>query len=194
MTQRLPTSLPGWRWLPVLAVLTLAGCAVEPTSLAPVQQESPPPDTNVYFSPAPGGPVPSGEQQDRDRYECNDWAVKRTDFDPSLPNLPPHQRMRVVAGGPRPGADVAAGAVTGALVGAAVSNPWHAGGGILIGTLAGAAIGGVVESERAAHANQVNAQANADADAAGVAVLEQRALQYRRAMTACLEGRGYSVQ
>lgn len=193
MTRPVPTARAAWRWLPTLAVLVAAGCAVEPTNRESVQRESPPPDRNVYFSPAPGSPERSADQQDRDRYECNAWAVKQTGFDPSLPDVPPHQRMRVVAGGPPAGSDVAGGAVTGALVGAAVSNPWHAGGGILIGALAGAAIGGIVENERTAQASHLNAQADADANAAGAAALERRALQYRRAMTACLDGRGYSV-
>ncbi len=194
MTRPWPTERAAWRWLPTLAVLAVAGCAVEPTNREPAQREPAPPDRNVYFSPAPGSPERSAEQQDRDRYECNAWAVKQTGFDPSLPDVPPHQRIRVVAGGPSPGSDVAGGAVTGALVGAAVSNPWHAGGGILIGALAGAAIGGIVESERAAQASHLNAQADADANAAGAAALERRGFQYRRAMTACLDGRGYSVR
>jgi hypothetical protein len=194
MTRRVSEVHAAWRWMPVLAALAATGCAVEPTKREPVRQESPPPDRTVYFSAAPGGPVRSAEQQDRDRYECNGWAVRQTHFDPSLPDVAPHQRMLVVAGGPPPGSDVVGGAVTGALVGAALSNPWHAGGGILIGALAGAAIGGIVDSERTTQADHLNAQANADANAASAAVLEQRAQQYRRAMTACLEGRGYSVQ
>jgi len=194
MTRRLRMTRAAWGWLPAVVALATSGCAVEPTSREPVQRESPPPDRNVYFSPAPGSPDRSAERQDRDRYECNAWAVQRTGFDPTLPDVPPHERMRVVAGGPPPGSDVAGGAVTGALVGAAVSNPWHAGGGMLIGALAGAAIGGIVESERSAQASHLNAQADADAKAAGAAALERRAFQYRRAMTACLDGRGYSVR
>jgi hypothetical protein len=76
------------------------------------------------------------------------------------------------------------------VVGGAVSSPWHAGPGILIGALAGAAIGGVADAERSAQTDQLQAQAN-DAQAA---VLEKKASDYRRAMSACLEGRGYSVQ
>jgi hypothetical protein len=182
------------RWLTLLWLLAIAGCVAEPAEPIAMRQEAPPPDTNVYFYPAQGHPAPSAEQQDRDKYECNAWAVQQTKFDPSLPNVPPHQRVQVVAGGPPPGTGVAVGAVTGAVVGAAVSNPWHAGGNTLIGALAGAAIGGVVDSERTAQANHIEAQANVDANGARVAALERRALDYRRAMTACLEGRGYSVR
>lgn len=183
--------------LPLLALFALlgaAGCAVEPTEPVVARQDPPPPDTNVYFYPAQGQAAPSAEQQDRDKYECNNWAVQKSGFDPSLPNLPPHQRMRVVAGGPPPGTGVAVGAVTGAVVGAAVSNPWHPGGGTLLGAIAGAAIGGVTDAERAAQANRIEAQANADANSVRTAALERQAMDYRRAMSACLEGRGYSVR
>ena len=184
---------PAGRWLAVVALLSVAGCVATPTQPVVVRQEPPPPDTNVYFYPAQGH-APSPEQQDRDKYECNNWAVQKTAFDPSLPNVPPHQRVRVLAGGPPPGAGVAVGAVTGAMVGAAVSNPWHAGGGTLLGAIAGAAIGGAADAERTAEVNRVEAQANADANGARAAAFERKAMDYRRAMSACLEGRGYSVR
>lgn len=176
----------------VLALFSLAACATEPAPVA-VRDEPPPPDTNVYFYPAEGRTI-SAEQQDRDKYECHTWAVQNTGFDPSLPNVPPHQRVRVVAGGPPPGADVAAGAVTGAVVGAAVSNPWHAGKGAFLGAIAGAAIGGIADAERTAEANRIENAATASAHASQAAAFERRATDYRRAMMACLEGRGYSVR
>lgn len=179
-------------WLPVLGLLTLTACVSEPPRPVVARVEAPPPDTNVYFYPAQGHAI-SAEQQDRDKYECNTWAVQKTGFDPSLPNVPPHQRVRVVAGGRPPGTAVAAGAVTGAVVGAAVSNPWHAGRGTLIGAIAGAAIGGIADAERANETERVQEQVNANGSARAAA-FEQRATNYRRAMTACLEGRGYSVR
>ena len=186
---------PVRRCLALLGLLTaIAGCVAEPVQPVAVPEEPAAPDTNVYFYPAQGRATPSPEEQDRDKYECTTWAVKQTGFDPSLPNVPPHQRLSVVAGGPPPGTGVAVGAVTGAVVGAAVSNPWHAGGGTLLGALAGAAIGGVAEAESNAQANRIEAQANADANGVRTAAMERKAMDYRRAMTACLEGRGYSVR
>lgn len=178
--------------LAVLALVSIAACATEPQPIA-VREEAPPPDTDVYFYPTHGRAI-SADQQDRDKYECNTWAVQKTGFDPSLPNVPPHQRVRVVAGGPPPGTDVAAGAVTGAVVGAAVSNPWHAGKGAVLGALAGAAIGGIADAERTAETKRMEEQANARVDRTQAAAIERRAMDYRRAMMACLEGRGYSVR
>ena len=180
-------------FLAALALFSLAACATEPQPVAVREEAPPPPDTDVYFYPAQGHAV-SAEQQDRDKYECHTWAVQKTGFDPSQPNVPPHQRVRVVAGGPPPGTDVAAGAVIGAVVGAAVSNPWHAGRGAVLGAIAGAAIGGIADAERTAEANRIEDAANARAHDAQAAAFERRATDYRRAMMACLEGRGYSVR
>jgi hypothetical protein len=176
----------------LLGMTTLCGCVSEPTRLVP-SPPPPAPDTNVYFYPAQGY-TRSADQQDRDKYECNTWAVQQTGFDPSDPHLAPHQRMQIVAGGPPPGAAVGAGAVTGAVVGAAVSRPWESGRGALLGALAGAAIGGIVESERNNEANKLQSQSEASYNRAQSAALEQKASAFRRAIGACLEARGYAVK
>jgi hypothetical protein len=177
----------------VLALATLAACATEPPQRITISHVASQPDTNVYFYPAQGRSIPA-EQQDRDKYECNEWAVQKTGFDPSLPNTPPHQRVRVVADGPAPGTGTAIGAVSGAVVGSAVSRPWHAGEGAVLGAIAGAAIGGIADAERTADADRVQARADADARGARTAALERKAMDFRRAMAACLEGRGYDVR
>ncbi|MGO9992132.1 MAG: glycine zipper family protein [Steroidobacteraceae bacterium] len=170
----------------IVAAAAFAGCASQPASrMAPAP--SSPPDPTVYFYPAAGQ---SAEQQDRDHYECNEWAVQQTGFDPSSPNVPPHLHVRVDAGPPA-GADVAAGALTGAVVGATVSRPWEAGQGAIAGAIAGAAIGGIADAARTDQARQ---DSLATANSAQAALLEQRARNYRRAMSACLEGRGYNVR
>jgi len=178
----------------IIALLTtaafMAGCASEPARPAgPAVQVPPPPQqvAEVYVYPAQGQ---SEAQLDRDRYECHLWSVKQSGFDPSLPGLPPQQRVRVVQVGPPPGAAVAAGAMTGAMVGAVVSNPYHSGEGALVGAAAGAILGAMVEDSAAKQAQQ---QASAPADAA-VAEQQRRADGYRRAITACLTGRGYTVR
>ncbi len=179
----------------VSAVLLLvAACAETPsrpaapagTALPP----SPPPSTDVFVYPAQG----QDEQQlDRDRYECHLWAVRQSQFDPSLPGLPPHQRVRVVAAGPPPGAAVAAGAITGAAIGAAVASPYDTGEGALVGAAAGAVLGAIAEGSSASQARRIGEAQVAD-EAAAIAEQERQAGGYRRAITACLEGRGYSAR
>lgn len=176
-------------WIPV--VVALCGCAQEPIRTAPSAQYVP--DTNVYFYPADGLKRTS-EQQDRDKYECNEWAVKRTGFDPGLPHLAPHQQFHVVATDPPTGAAVGAGAATGAIVGAAVSRPWETGRGALIGAAAGALLGGIVESERESEAQRAEDALQARQEYAQHAALERQAAQFRRAIGACLEARGYAVR
>lgn len=171
-----------------VAVSLSVGCATAP----PPQPAAlpPPPNTSVRFYPSQGQ---SPDRQDRDKYECNGWAVKQSGFDPSLPNVPPHLQIQVAAVEPPVGTGVAVGAVAGAALGAAVSRPWESGQGALVGAIAGALIGGIADSarleqQRAAAAN------GADTTNSRAALLEHMASNYRRAMTACLEGRGYTVR
>jgi hypothetical protein len=176
----------------LVAAAVLSGCAAESIE-APLPQSARIPDTNVYFYPTQGRTL-SADQQARDKYECNTWAVQQTGFDPSDPHTPPHQRMQIVAGGSPPGTAVGAGALTGAIAGAAVSRPWESGRGALLGGLAGAAIGGLVEAERNNEVNRLQGQADVSANQMQSAALEQKAASFRRAIGACLEGRGYSVK
>jgi hypothetical protein len=174
------------------AAAVVSGCATDPVELPPYQPLVP--DTNVYFYPTQGSTI-TPDQQGRDKYECNTWAVQQTGFDPSQPQVPPHQRMRIIAaGGPPPGAMVGGGALTGALVGSAVSRPWDSGRGALFGALAGAAIGGIAEAERNEQVSHLQAQSNLGETEAQNAALEQKATAFRRALGACLEARGYSVK
>jgi hypothetical protein len=161
----------------------LTACVTQPKPVPP----PPPPNTTVFFYPTRGQ---SPEQQDRDRYDCHVWAVQQTGFDPSAPNIPPHPRVQV-SGGPPPGAGVATGAVAGGLIGAAVAPPWQSGQGALLGALTGAIVGGAAQS---AAQERARTQAEASARNAQAAQLEEQALGFRRAMSACLEGRGYSVR
>jgi hypothetical protein len=144
------------------------------------------PDTRVFVYPRQS----QGEaQMDRDRYECNGWAVQQTGFDPSLPSIAPHQRVHVVSTAP-PGAGTMAGAATGALIGAAVASPYQSGQGAVIGALAGTLLGAASEQAHQQQIAAMNQHLNAQADA----TLDSRAANFRRALSACLEGRGYTVR
>jgi Glycine zipper 2TM domain len=173
----------------------LAGCvaAPPPRPMPPPPPPPPPPNTTVYAYPLHGQPA---DQQNRDQYECSQWATQQTGFDPSAPGVPPHDRVRVVSAGPPPGTNTAIGAVTGAIIGAAISRPWQAAGGAIAGAIVGGAIGSVGDAANAQAnaANAQQAQIAAAQDRNALAAQEQKAADYRRAVSACLDARGYSVK
>ena len=172
------------------AMLLVAACESPPPPSAVPPPVATPPSTEVYFYPTKGQ---SKAQQERDRYECYLWAKQQTGFDPSAPNLAPHQRVRVVPTSP-PGEDVKAGAIAGAVMGAVVARPGEEAEGAVKGAIAGAIVGAAAESAREQQTRQIEAQRQAQLDAQHAARLEQQASNYRRAMSACLKGRGYEVR
>ncbi len=175
------------------ALAVLVGCVEEPPPRPyrayPQPPPPPPPNTQVYAYPLQNQ---TAEQQDRDRFECHEWAVQQTNFDPSAPGTPPHDQVRV-ASGPPPGTNTAIGAVAGAVLGAVIAGPRAGGAGAIVGGVTGAAIGSTADAANAqTQAAQVQAARAQDARAA--ATIDQKAVNYRRAVSACLEGRGYSVK
>jgi hypothetical protein len=143
---------------------------------------------DIYVYPTKGQ---SERQLDRDRYECHGWAVKQSGHDPSLPSPVAPRLMRVVATPDHRGA--VNGAVAGAVIGASVSGYHDTAEGALVGAVAGAMIGAVSDVSRAREAAG-NASRQTAAEQAEQARLEKQAYDYRRAIGACLEGRGYTVK
>jgi hypothetical protein len=132
-------------------------------------------------------------QLDRDRYECHNWAVAQTHYNPSDPHLAPHQQIQVVAvPDPPPPHDAVVGAMAGAMIGAAIGSPHDAAQGAVVGAIAGGAMGAASDSARQKQAQHASTQNNAAQ--AERARLEQQASDYKRAISACLEGRGYTVK
>ena len=154
-----------------------------------VDTPAPLPTTTVYFYPTRGQ---SEEQRDRDRYECYLWAVKQSGFDPGQAQLAPHQRIEVQPVAP-PGADTAAGAVSGAIIGSMVAPHHDRGFGLVFGAITGAMIGAASDAARQEETERIQRHYDAK-DAQRYARLEKQARDYQRAMTACLEGRGYAVR
>jgi hypothetical protein len=186
-----------------IVTTTLAGCAVLvacATTPPPEQRPAPPPPPPrgvVYQQPAPP-PVnsdvyayptrgQSAEQQDRDHYDCSIWATQQTGFDPSAPGVPPQQQVHIVSG-PPPGSGTAAGVVTGAILGAVIGGPYRGAGPAIAGAVVGGAIG------TAAEASARQSQTVTVTDQRALAQIQQRATNYRRALGACLDARGYSVK
>lgn len=124
----------------------------------------------LYIYPQKGQ---TQEQQEKDKYECYQWAKQNTGVDPVQGTPPP----------PSSSADgsVARGALRGAVGGLVVGNV--AGGSGSKGAAAGALIGGTGSAIRKGQQQSAQQQSTAAAQA-----------DYNRAYGACLEGRGYTVK
>ena len=122
----------------------------------------------------------SSEQQSRDRYECHHWAVQQSGYDPTKAQAAQSPPPPASSGGVFKGA--AGGAAVGAVGGAVAGD---AGKGAAIGAATGGLVGGMKQRSRTQQQQQ--AQANQAAQ-------QQNALAgYNRALSACLTGRGYTV-
>lgn len=183
-------SKTGLRILFLLLILALASCYPAYNREIPAAKVSPAaPMTQVYFYPLKDQ---TPEQQSRDHYECYNWAIQQTGFDPSQSSIPPERRVKVVPM-PPPGHDTAVMAIAGAVLGALIAGPRHAGAGALIGAGSGAVAGAASDSSRQQYAQQMEEAYNRQDQALGTSYGE-KARDFRRAMSACLEGRGYSVK
>jgi hypothetical protein len=174
------------------AVLLLSSCyyqAHEQVVTQPVKNQNVAAITQIYFYPAKGQTT---EQQSLDHYACYNWAVDQTGFDPSISSIVPEQRVRVVPM-PPPGHDTVVMSIAGAVLGALIAGPRHSGGGALIGAASGAMLGATSDISRQEYARQME-EAYQNRNVARDLHNEKRALDFRRAMSACLEGRGYTVK
>ncbi|MEY4751256.1 MAG: hypothetical protein RIQ60_3470 [Pseudomonadota bacterium] len=195
--------------LAITAALLLPGCVIAPPERHVVVHaggyyppaprraqvvEAPPPAVNamppLYFYPERGQ---SDEQLDRDRYECYRWAVRETGTDPGM--TPTMRSIAEPATGPvsrDPGVAVA-GAATGAVIGAAISSPRNTGRGMVLGAIFGGLLGASAEEARAQETERSQDARRRDWQARENARL-QPVEGFRRAMSACMSGRGYAVR
>lgn len=122
-------------------------------------------------------------QQEADELECYKWAVEQTGYDPINPTVVQAEDVDTSADG-----SMVVGAAGGAAAGAAI-------GAIAGDAGTGAAIGAVVGGLRGRRAKKYG-------DAKAQAQSEQRASQssaelennYKKAFSACMEGKGYTVK
>ena len=123
----------------------------------------------------------SAEQQQKDEFECHQWAVQQTGYDPTRAQQAPQQQTT------QSGQPVAKGAAGGALVGAGIGSlSGKAGRGMAIGAGVGALAGGAKRRQQ----QQQQAAANQQAQATQQAQIDR----YNKAKQACLEGKGYTVK
>jgi outer membrane lipoprotein SlyB len=164
---------------PMAVMVLLSACVTPPPRVVSVPA---PPPMRVFVYPAHGQ---SPEQTERDRYECHTWAVQQTGVDPSRQGA--YQQVIVQPSAP-PGSGAVGGAVVGAILGSIIAGPYNSGAGALVGGATGAIVGSAAEANAQQQAAQTQQQINQNA-----AVGRAQADSYRRALGACLSGRGYTV-
>jgi Glycine zipper len=136
-----------------------------------------------YIYPSRGqGP----QQEQLDKGQCYSWAVQQTGFDPVNPQvgMAPPPGMQAPQGGMFRGA--AGGAALGA-VGGAIGG--DAGEGAAIGAGVGALFGGLRRARERREEEQMQQSYMAQQQAA----MGQGRSNYERAFSACMMGRGYTV-
>lgn len=149
---------------------------------------------DLFVYPAKGQ---SQEQLANDRYECHRWAVQESGFDPTEFGAEPPRIVKVpvpenkAAGATSKGA--AAGAIAGAVLGHGDDKLKNAVIGAVVGSIAGAAVeqSGQLEAEGQAR-EQAEKQSQQIAQSKAEKAVQRS--NYRRAISACLEGRGYTVK
>jgi hypothetical protein len=166
--------------VPVVLLGLLSACVTPPPRTYAVPA---PPPQRVFVYPAHGQ---SPEQTERDRYECHTWAVQQTGVDPSR-STNAYERVIVQPSTP-PGANAVGGAIAGAIIGSIIAGPRNAGAGLVLGGATGAIVGSAADANAQQQARMTQQQIN-EAAAEGRA----HADAYRRAIGACLQGRGYTV-
>lgn len=141
---------------------------------------------NLIVFPAQGQ---TDEQMTEDKKICHDWAIKEIGFDPAQPQAvaqAPQTQSQGHSGARLKGA--ARGAAMGAVVGEIAND--DAGQGAAAGAAAGVMAGGM--KTRSAKRNQQKYQ-QAQTQQQEVTT-EQQLSEFNRANSACLEGKGYTVQ
>ena len=131
---------------------------------------------DFFIYPAQGQ---TAAQQQTDEGECFVWARDRTGFDPLAQTTAPPPQAQSRSGG------AVRGAAGGAAIGAIAGDSDDA--------AKGAAIGALIGRSRQNRQNRA-AQEQAQAQAAQTSANQNASrADYNRAYTACLEGRGYTV-
>jgi hypothetical protein len=139
---------------------------------------------DVFIYPTKGQ---SGEQQERDKWECRSWATNQTGFDPV-------QGPRAVAP-PDSNAPRRGGALRGAGRGAAVGAVGGAiGGDAGKGAAIGAAAGGMVGVMRRNDQRRQEQYEYQQRASQSQGEYDANKTAWTRALSACLSGRGYTVQ
>lgn len=142
--------------------------------------KSPSASLGVYVYPKNNQPL---AQQQKDENECFGWAKEQTGIDPAAP---PESASKQQANAPKGGAVKGAtgGAAGGAAVGAIAGDAGR-------GAAAGATVG-AIRGRRAQKKAEKQAEQQAKANAQ--TAQQQKSEKFRKAFSACMEARNYSVK
>ena len=152
---------------------------------------------DIYVYPAKGQ---TDEQLANERYDCHVWAVQQTGFDPTKFSEPvPLRVVRVPLPANEARGATGKGAIIGAIAGAVIGGVTghDSGGGAAIGSVLGGVTGSSIEQEGERQASaraERAASVKAEQQARARSERELRRTDYRRAISACLEARGYTVR
>ena len=135
----------------------------------------------LYVFPSKGQ---SNQQQRLDEYECYKWAMQQSGLDPF--NMPEVKAAPTQEKGPD--GKAIGGAAKGAIVGTAIGAvTGDAGEGAAVGAIAGG-VGGI-RQKRKANANQKQ-----QSEAAVAQQKQSNMDTYKKAFSACIEGKGYTIK
>ena len=184
----------------LLSLASIAMLVMNGLAAAEEPQPAPQPAAQPAPGPSPAASVglmaypakgQTAAQQATDESECYDWSKKQSGYDPKNP-----PKVEVAAAEPAstgPSGERVKGAVRGAAAGAVIGEVANddAGEGAAIGATAGVVAGGH-RTRKARREGQAQAQEQAKADAAAT----QQAMvdTFKKGLSACLEGRGYTVK
>ena len=166
--------------LAAAAVLLLHAMAAMPNGMAQTANTSKSPAASLGMFAYPKNNQPQA-QQARDEQECLASAKQQSGVDPSAPGAPPAAPEKKKGGAVK---GAAGGAAGGAAIGAIAGD---AGTGAAVGATAGA-IRGRRQQKRA------QKEAEKQAQAAAKSTQEKSLDSLRRAFSACMDARGYSVK
>ena len=183
--------MKAWIVLGVGVSLGLAGETLAPPAAA----------QTIYAYPTAGQ---SSEQQQRDQFECHNWSVQQTGFDPQRPppppqtayTAPPPQQSSGVfgVGQGAPINDAAKGAAGGAIIGAIAGD---AGKGAAIGAVTTTLFGGIKRRNRQQQEQQWQQQQYQQQQYQQQQYdqqVQQMSHNFYRAYAACMSARQYQVQ
>jgi len=180
---------------PAALIVSAALSAQTPTAAPTATPPAPAPSQfmsqslGLHVFPAKGQ---TASQQQNDEGTCFNWAKSNTGFDPLAPP-PTATASAQQPGNPAAGAPVkrtAGGAAAGAAIGAVAGD---AGKGAAIGATTGA-VSGVVARRRGEQAQQQQQQEQSQQTAAAQQQLAAQKAGYNKAFSACMQGKGYTVQ